>query len=255
MHITCCELPDRFDTADSATWDGLHKHVEDQGTRLLVINEMPFSQWLAASDVYDAAQAAESIYAHDRGIAKLGKLNASAIISSRPISSPTKLANEAFLLRDAGYTAIHHKHYFPEQSGFFEKTWFEPTRPGFEVIEVGPLRIGVLLCTELMFTEWARHYRRQGANVIAIPRTSGVSMRYWHTAAAMAALVSGCYVVSSNRSSLDKGAFGGGGFIFSPTGSLLTRTTPDRPIVTVELDFEAVTSAQRAYPCYVEEII
>lgn len=70
---------------------------------------------------------------------------------------------------------------------------------GFDVLEYRGQRLGVLLCTELMFTEWARHYRRQGAHVIAVPRASGMSMRKWHTAAAMAAIVSGCYVLSSNR--------------------------------------------------------
>ncbi|ASL48757.1 (R)-stereoselective amidase (plasmid) [Burkholderia sp. AD24] len=254
MKVTFGELPDQVNAGDSPGWDQLGEHLEHHDTDLLILNEMPFGQWLASSQIYNAAQAEESIEAHRCGIGKLGKLNVPAIVSSRPVPSPAKLANEAFLLQRDSYTPIHHKHYFPEQSGFFEKTWFEPARLGFNIAEVGALRIGVLLCTELMFTEWARHYRRQGANVIAVPRTSGTSMHYWHTAAAMAALVSGCYVVSSNRRSVASTAFGGGGFVFSPEGFLLMSSTLDQPIVTIELDLEAVTSAQKAYPCCVEEI-
>jgi N-carbamoylputrescine amidase len=89
------------------------------------------------------------------------------------------------------------------------------------VVEHRGLRIGVLLYTELMFNEWARHYRRQGAHVIVVPRASGASGK-WDTAA-MAAIVSGCYVLSSNRASQvndPDSSFGGRGFVYSPTGEL-----------------------------------
>jgi N-carbamoylputrescine amidase len=33
--------------------------------------------------------------------------------------------------------------------------WFRTDKPGFEAMEIGGLRIGALLCTELMFNEGA----------------------------------------------------------------------------------------------------
>ena len=131
-----------------------------------------------------------------------------------------------------------------------------PQRPGFDVVEYRGLRIGVLLCTELMFNEWARHYRRQGAHVIVVPRASGAS-RKWDTAAAMAAIVSGCYVLSSNRAPRandSASTFGGRGFVYSPTGELLAETSPSKPLVTIDVDVTRVAGAQRGYPCYVHEL-
>src|SRR4029077_11893523 len=168
-----------------------------------------------------------------------------------------KLSNEAFLIADGDYKAIHHKHFFPQKPGFFGASWFAAQRPVFELLQPRGLRIGVLLCTELMFNEWARHYRRQGAQVIAVPRGSGAS-RNWDTAAAMAAIVSGCYVVSSNRGPrVDEpnSNFGGRGFVYSPAGELLAETSPSTPLVSVEIELAWVAEAQSGYPCYVRELL
>jgi N-carbamoylputrescine amidase len=183
MKTTFCEWPDAPDSGGPECWEKLRAHTAKHGTDLLVLNEMPFGKWLSTSDTYDRGSAAESIRAHDAGIIRLHTLGVPAIIASRPIKSPSKLANEAFLLCGEDYTVAHHKHYFPQEAGYFERTWFEPTRPGFEPVALGPLRVGVLLCTELMFTEWARLYGRLGAHLIAVPRASGLSTHQWHIAA------------------------------------------------------------------------
>jgi N-carbamoylputrescine amidase len=107
-----------------------------------------------------------------------------------------------------------------------------------------------------MFNEWARHYRRQGAHVIVVPRASGGS-RKWDIAAAMAAIVSGCYVLSSNRAPQmnDSGSdFGGRGFVYSPTGELLAETSSSTPLVSIDVDVTRVAEAQSGYPCYVREL-
>jgi N-carbamoylputrescine amidase len=108
-----------------------------------------------------------------------------------------------------------------------------------------------------MFTEWARHYRRQGAHVIVSPRASGTSMRNWAAAARMAALVSGCYVLSSNRvfdGAKHQPHFGGRGFAYSPAGELLGMTSKATPLLCVDIDKAHVAHAQRNYPCNVREL-
>jgi len=92
--------------------------------------------------------------------------------------------------------------------------------------------------------------------VIAVPRASGAS-RNWDTAAAMAAIVSGCYVLSSNRASpvnVPHSNFAGRGFAYSPTGELLAETSPSTPLATIDIDVTQVAKAQSAYPCYVREL-
>ena len=221
-----------------------------------LLNEMPLGPWIASEATFKDESAAASIASHESALQALREVPA-AVIGSRPIRGTRKLANEAFLLADGVYQSIHHKHYFPQEAGFFEETWFAPEQPGFDVAEYRGIRIGVLLCTELMFTEWARHYRRQGAHLIVSPRASGASMRHWHAAARLAAIVSGCYVLSSNRvsDSADSGPrFGGRGFAYSPTGDLLGETSAARPVLSANIDLALVADAQRNYPCYVREI-
>lgn len=82
-------------------------------------------------------------------------------------------------------------------------------------------------------------------------------MHLWNTAAAMAAAVSGCYVLSSNRVASRTGAepnFGGRGFAYSPTGELLAETSSSKPIASVDIDLARVAQAQEGYPCYVREL-
>lgn len=255
MHIALCQLPDAM-THDSLAWERFTRRVERARPDLTVLNEMPFGPWIAREAAFDPYLAAESIAAHDAGLKALRALPG-AMIGSRPVRCGGKLANEAFLLEDGQYMALHHKQYFPHEPGWFERSWFCAERLGFQPFDFGGARFGVLLCTELMFNERARHFRRQGVHVIVVPRASGIAWELWHTAARMAAIVSGCYVLSSNRVSARPDAsprFGGAGFAYSPTGELLHETRDALPLATVEIDLDLVRQAQRGYPCYIREL-
>jgi N-carbamoylputrescine amidase len=255
MKVSVCQLPDELSTSDSP-WRRLVRRIERDRPDIVLLNEMPFGPWIARGHTFDASVAAASVYLHETALSALSELPV-AIVGSRPVEARGKLANEAFLISRGAYHVIHHKHYFPQEPGFFECSWFTPEKPGFEAVEYRGLRIGVLLCTELMFTEWARHYRRQGVHVIVSPRASCTSMRAWDAAARMAAIVSGCYVLSSNRVSDSAGSeprFGGRGFAYSPTGELIGETSNSVPLISVDVDKGLVAEAQRNYPCYVREI-
>jgi N-carbamoylputrescine amidase len=167
-----------------------------------------------------------------------------------------RLANEAFVLENGVVRPLHRKQYFPNEPGWFESEWYAGDDSGFSVAEVLGVKIGVLLCTEAMFNEHARAYGKQQASLIVIPRASGTNIESWKIAGAMASLVSGAYVVSSNRVGRAKGGtqFGGGGFAYAPQGRLLAITSPASHMQTFDLDPEIPASAQRDYPCYVPEL-
>ncbi|WP_254632429.1 MULTISPECIES: carbon-nitrogen hydrolase family protein [Achromobacter] len=256
MEMRICMMEGPVDLQPAgATWEGLAERIVELAPDLLVTNEMPFGPWLAADPVYDAERAAASVRLHEAGLAALAALGVPAIVSSRPVPAGERLANEAFALQDGRYTRLHHKQYFPEEPGFFEATWFRPAFEGFEVFEVGGIRLGVQLCTELMFNEHSRRYGRAGAELIVVPRASALSVGRWLTAGAMAALVSGCYVVSSNRAGRAQTGqvFGGAAFAFQPDGELLARTGDAESIVTIEVDPARSRAQQSCYPCYVRE--
>ncbi|HEV7606420.1 MAG TPA: carbon-nitrogen hydrolase family protein [Steroidobacteraceae bacterium] len=256
MKVAVCQLPNNL-SLEHPAWLDFVRRLHREQPDIAVLNEMPFGAWVASQARFDPELAATSIDVHESALAVLRQLPI-ALLGSRPLPGKAKLVNEAFLIADGVYRSVHHKHYFPQEPGFFEETWFAPKRPGFEVTEYRGLRVGVLLCTELMFTEWARRYRCQGAHVIVSPRASSTSMRNWDAAARMAAIVSGCYVLSSNR--VSDGAdgsphFGGRGFAYSPTGELLQETSTATPVVSVNIDLALVADAQRKYPCNVRELV
>ena len=240
----------------SAQWDEVKSSVAAARPDLLVTNELPFGPWLAESDVFSREDAQLSVRAHAQGLQGLIDLNVPAVISSRPVWHGQRLANEAFSLERGVARVLHRKQYFPNERGWYESVWYAGDGSGFTVAEVLEINVGVLLCTDAMFNEHARAYGKQKASLIVIPRATGKGTDSWKVAGAMAALVSGAYVVSSNRIGRAVGGtqFGGGGFAYAPQGRLLAATAPYCPVQTFELNPEMPASAQRDYPCYVPEI-
>ena len=222
---------------------------------ILVTNELPFGPWIAHSPAFSEEEAQQSICAHDQGLQTLIDLELPAVISSRPVWNGKRLANEAFVLEQGVVRVLHHKQYFPNEPGWFEREWYAGDDSGFAVADILGIKVGVLLCTDAMFNERARAYGKEGASLVVIPRASGVDIESWKIAGAMASLVSGAYVVSSNRVGRSNNGtrFGGGGFAYEPHGRLLAVTTSSDPVKTLEVDPMLSAKARREYPCYVPE--
>lgn len=222
---------------------------------------MPFGAWIAASEVFDRASWLESCEQHERGIARFPELGADIIASSRPVEVDGQRVNQAFVWSvDSGLQPIHTKQFFPDEAGFYEARWFDPGPRDFRVVSLPkPLdfvRIGFLLCTELMFNEHARRYGRQGAHLVLVPRAVGFdSLPRWLTASKMASIVSGSYVLSSNRAGVDCRAqrFGGRGWVVNPEGDLVAQTSSRSPVAVHVIEPAFVHKAQGEYPCYVRE--
>jgi N-carbamoylputrescine amidase len=255
MRVAFVEWPEALSTTDSQ-WDELKESVNAVRADLLITNELPFGPWLADSAAFSKDEAHLSLRAHEEGLEGLIDLALPAVISSRPVWNGKRLANEAFVLENGAVRPLHRKQYFPNEPGWFESEWYSGDDSGFSLTEILGIQVGVLLCTEAMFNEHARTYGKQAASLVVIPRASGVDIESWTIAGAMASLVSGAYVVSSNRVGLSRGGtrFGGGGFAYAPHGQLLAVTTPASPVQTLELDPKMATLAQREYPCYVPEL-
>ena len=246
-------------SARSPEWEAIAAAVEKAAPDILVTNEMPFGAWIARLPAYDEKLAAQSIADHDAGLEALKALPVPLVISSRPVWCEDRLANEAFSLSRGAYRFLHQKHFFPAEGGWFETAWYRTGKPGFEVaahdLPGGSIRIGALICTELMFNERARAYGKAGAELIVAPRASGRNPSSWRTAAAMAALISGCYVVSSNRAGPSEGGpvFGGTGFAYGPDSTPLGQTTAGEALTVVEIDPALSRKQKSEYPCYVKE--
>ncbi len=254
MRIAFVEWPEAL-SIDDAEWRQLKDAIAAARPDVLVTNELPFDAWLAGSATFSEDEARRSVREHEDGLAGLIDLGLAAIISSRPVWNGKRLANEAFALESGVVRPLHRKQYFPNEPGWFESAWYAGDNSGFHVADVRGIKVGVLLCTEAMFNERARAYGREAASLVVIPRATVTEIEPWRISAAMASLVSGAYVVSSNRVGRSKNGthFGGGGFAYAPQGRLLGMTTSNSPVQVFELDPKVVESAQRSYPCYVPE--
>lgn len=255
LRVAFVEWPEGL-SADHPQWNELKDAVGAAHADILVTNELPFGPWLAGHAPFSRDDAERSTRAHERGLEALIDLRIPAVISSRPVQNGTRLANEAFALENGAVRALHRKQYFPNEPGWFESEWYAGDDSGFSVAEILGIKVGVLVCTEAMFNEYARAYGKQQASLLVVPRASGESIESWKIAGAMASLVSGAYVVSSNRVGRSQGGtqFGGGGFAYAPQGRLPSVTCVANPVQTFELDPKLSASARLEYPCYVPEL-
>ena len=257
MRLAVCEAPAAMAAGD-AGWARLADSIKSLQLDLLLLNEMPFGSWVSVGDerkpeVLDAVQ-----QQHRQGLSHLSELCVPTVLGTYPTNDGHLSVNKAFVWTAAsGQKPVHTKQFFPNEGGFFEARWFDRGEMRFEVANAGGLRVGFLICTDVMFNEWARYYGRNGAHVIAVPRATPVgSEERWKTMCSAAAIVSGCYVASSNRAGIDESGleFAGKGWIFGPSGQMIVETSPEEPVVCAELDLSLVQNAQGEYPCYVEDI-
>lgn len=239
----------------SSEWPEIVKGLADAQVELLITNELPFGPWIAEQEVFDREAAQTSIDAHAIGIDALAELAIPAVLTSRPAWGNDRLLNQAIVIEHGQTRVIHTKQYFPEEPGWYEASWYEPGAMRFQPAEVRGARVGVMLCTDAMFNEYARQYGRQGVSLIALPRAAGTETDSWLAAGKMAALVSGSYVISSNRSGRASNGtvFGGAGFAIAPGGTLLATTDAANPLLVVEVDPARAARQRNEYPCYVAE--
>jgi N-carbamoylputrescine amidase len=188
---------------------------------------------------------------------RLGDLAPAFVLATLPVEQGSLRLNQAFVWgQTLGYQPVHAKTYFPDEPGFFEAQWFHPTPRDFTPYQLGETKIGFLICTELMFNEWARYYGRKGCHLIAVPRaTEKTSVERWLIALRMAAIVSGAFVLSSNHVGIGPSGvnFGGAGAIISPEGEVLGVTSFDEPFITIEVNLQEAEAAKKKYPRYVRE--
>jgi len=257
MKLAVCEAPAAMFVDDDG-WHGLVAQCESIAPDLFLLNEMPFGTWISVGEERDSEILRTSQEQHLEGMERFNALGTFAVLGTYPRSEGARSVNQAFVWTPlGGLVTVHTKQFFPNEGGFYEARWFDRGKQRFELANALGLKIGFLICTDVMFNEWARYYRHKGAHVIAVPRATPIgSEDRWRTMCSAAAIVSGCYVASSNRSGIDESGmeFAGKGWILDPTGEMIAETSPEKPVAFAELDLSAVQGAQSKYPCYVEEL-
>jgi N-carbamoylputrescine amidase len=240
-----------------ADWNELTTHLHQNEPDLLLLPEMPFSKWIASEKEVNEDSKIKSVSEHDKWMSKLEELNANRIVYSKPVIAGDKFLNTAFVyVKGRGHLKIHTKSFFPEEPFFWEQTWFDHEEKKFELLEISGIRIGVLLCTEMWFTEYARQYGKQGIDILLCPRATGMSsVDRWIRCGQTLAIIAGAFCLSSNRSGpgVQNFQWGGSGWIAEPmNGSLLGITTTKEKFITAEIDISKSKEAKNEYPLYVK---
>lgn len=257
IKVTICELSeDRHEFLTD--WSALQKHIAGERPRLLLLPEMPFDRWLAADRNISKELKMESIERHRDWMNELEKLEADYIVYSTPEYIGDKFLNTAYVYskRD-GHQRLHSKAYFPEEPHFWEESCFDRPDPVvFDTFLLDGFCIGVLLCTELWFTNNAKKYGEQGIDLLLCPRATGKeSVEQWLNCGRTSAIISGSYCLSSNRSGNGAEGFqwGGTGWIAAPiNGSLLATSSKNNKFVSITVDLEKSRLAKKEYPLYVK---
>ncbi len=257
MKVTVCELSnERNELQDQ--WPALVDHCRGQHSDLLLLPEMPFSPWLAGRRDPDQTAWISAVVEHESWRGTLVDVVPTAVATTQPVVDGESNHNEGFLWSAvAGYRPVHRKYYLPNEESFWEANWYRPGPREFTPMELGDVTIGFLICTEMWFTEHARSYAQQGVELLLAPRATGLaSTDKWIAGGRTAAVMSGAYCLSSNRSGTDASGFewGGHGWIVEPEeGEILGLTSTQQPFLTIDIDLEVARRAKKTYPRYVPE--
>ena len=257
MKVTVCQLDNRSERLD-ASLDGLQQHVAANASDFVLLPEMCFSDWLAAEREADARRWLGAVEAHARRILELDRIGAKAIIGTRPVVDDSgEFRNQAYLWTpEPRVLPVHEKYYLPDEEFYWEASWYSRGELRFDSVNALELTIGVQICTEMWFFEWARHFARAGAELLCIPRaTPQASIQKWLAGGRAAAVCAGAYCLSSNLWNPPDGKTdcGGLGWIVSPEGDVLATTSEDEPFVTIEIDPGYARRCKSTYPRYVKE--
>jgi predicted amidohydrolase len=140
--------------------------------------------------------------------------------------------NSSLLIAPDGARATYRK----IQLFWGEKAIFSPGDRPPATVEVGGVRLGMMICFDWVFPEVARSLALQGADILCHP--SNLVLPYCQEAMVTRCLENRVFAITANRIGTEERAgqrlrFTGLSEIVAPSGEVLVRATPDREEVLV----------------------
>ena len=145
--------------------------------------------------------------------------------------------NSAALIGPSGLIGVYRKtHLFSE-----ETLWFTPGDTGFPVYDIGPARIGLMICFDWFYPESARTLALKGADIIAHP--SNLVLPHCPDAMVTRCLENRVFAVTCNRIGSEERAgkkrltYIGNSEVVNPAGNILRRAAGNQvDLSVVEID-------------------
>ncbi len=134
------------------------------GAKLLILPEL-------AVTGYGADAAFERLGSPASGpvAARLGEIarqNQLAIVAGFAETEGTHRYNSAIFTDGIGTEAVYRKSHL---YGEYERRWFRPAAPGSVLVELGGIRLGMLICYDVEFPENVRRLALAGADLVVVP--------------------------------------------------------------------------------------
>jgi N-carbamoylputrescine amidase len=251
VSVTVCELPHEPE-ALAASWATLCEHTVRNESDLVLLPEFAMVEAVWEDECFDGARWSAALAVSDGWLSRLPELRVRYVVGTRPVTTMGGQFNEGYIWSAAdGITPLRRKFFLPNEPGGWEANWFDQGDPEFPAYQAGELSFGLNICTELWAVESFAAYAARDVQLIISPRaTARTTTAKWMSAGVVAAVRSGAFSVSSNRVD-PTGTYGGVGWIISPDGHVLARTSSEAPFVTCNIDLAAANAARASYPRYV----
>jgi len=172
-----------------------------------------------------------------RRLGEIAKRRRMVIVAGLPERAGAACYNSAVVVGPSGFIGCYRKTHL-----FFEETlFFTPGDTGFEVWDIGPAKIGVMICFDWYYPEAARTLALKGAEIICHP--SNLVLPNCPDSMPVRCLENRVFAITCNRTgseargSKDQLTFIGNSEVVAPRGAILHRAPRDQEeLCIVEID-------------------
>lgn len=210
--------------------------ISGEDADLFVLPELALSGYLFESPE-EALSLSQTPDARDFDrIATVGRGKGAVVIVGFAERAGSGVFNSSILIAPDGSRTTYRK----IQLFWGEKAIFQPGDRPPETVDVGGVRLGMMICFDWIFPEVARSLALQGADILCHP--SNLVLPYCQEAMVTRCIENRVFAITANRVGTEERAgqsltFTGLSEIVAPSGEILTRATGDREeVLVVEID-------------------
>tara|TARA_B100000029_G_scaffold142316_2_gene137508 strand:+ start:2328 stop:3155 length:828 start_codon:yes stop_codon:yes gene_type:complete len=244
---------------DDPTGERLRRALIDaqsRGADLALLPEIPLNRWSPASKQAIDEDAEEPDGWRQTLMAEAAKSVGIGLVGGAIIRDPDTGTryNTALLYDGKGVChARYRKVHLPEEEGYWETSHYMPgTEPPEAISDTFSLTVGLQICSDVNRPQGFQILSSGGTEVVFAPRaTPPETYERWQLILRANAIMSGAYVLSTNRPRPEGGApIGGPSLAIDPFGHVMIETSD--PIALVKLERSMVEQASRDYPGYLD---
>ena len=186
-------------------------------------------------------------------ISDLCKKNKKAVITGIPLKHPTvngQITNSAIVVDKNGKVGRYDKTYLPTFGPFEESLYFTPGDSKF-VTDIGGLKVGVVICYDLFFSELSKLLALEGADlIVCISASPTATVANFKKMIPGRAIENAVYLAYSNLVGVHLDlVFGGESRLVDPRGDLVAEAKPlVEDLCYCDIDISKLEFARRMRP-------